>query len=297
MVCIGVVGDYEPTNETHVATTAAVQHAGTQLRVSTQVTWVPTDLVEGDGEEVLARLDGLIIAPGSPYRSLGGALTAFEHARVHDVALLGTCGGFQHVVLEFARNVVGFEDAQHAEYDPYASTLFITPLSCSLAGQTMTVHVKEGTRTASAYQRSTVTERYYCNFGLNPSYLDTIVRAGLTVSGTDQAPGASVLRSDPFRTPDVEHADLSAPARGGARRSGSGRSSACGIVPGDRCAGGLDGAGRDRPKCRRRKRSNQDRRTPGEHACGATHTKPLIPSHRLSAAGASSRTIEASMSP
>jgi CTP synthase (UTP-ammonia lyase) len=50
----------------------------------------------------------------------------------------------------------------------------------------MTVHVKEGTRTASAYQTSTVTDRYYCNFGLNPSYLDTIVRAGLTVSGTDQ---------------------------------------------------------------------------------------------------------------
>jgi CTP synthase (UTP-ammonia lyase) len=193
MVCIGAIGDYEPTNETHLATTAAVQHAGTQRGVSTQVTWVPTDRVEGDAEEILASFDGLIIAPGSPYRSLGGALTAIEYARVHDVALLGTCGGFQHVVLEFARNVVGFEDAQHAEYDPYASTLFITPLSCSLAGQTMTVHIKEGTQAVSAYQRSTVTERYYCNFGLNPAYLNTIERAGLTVSGTDQAGEPRIL--------------------------------------------------------------------------------------------------------
>lgn len=66
MVCIGVIGDYKPTNETHLATTAAVQHAGTQRGVSTQVTWVPTDRVECDAEEILASFDGLIIAPGSP---------------------------------------------------------------------------------------------------------------------------------------------------------------------------------------------------------------------------------------
>jgi CTP synthase (UTP-ammonia lyase) len=50
------------------------------------------------------------------------------------------------VVLEFARNVLGVADAQHAEYDPDASTLFVTPLSCSLAGQEMTVDVRAGRR-------------------------------------------------------------------------------------------------------------------------------------------------------
>lgn len=67
------------------------------------------------------------------------------------------------------------------------------PLSCSLAGQTMTVHIKEGTQAASAYQRSTVSERYYCNFGLNPAYLNTIEQAGLTVSGTDRAGEPRIL--------------------------------------------------------------------------------------------------------
>lgn len=186
MVCIGVIGDYESTNETHLATTAAVQHAGADRGLAAEVKWVPTQQVEDSSEEALAGLDGLIIAPGSPYRSLSGALTAIEHARVHDVPLLGTCGGFQHVVLEFARNVAGFHDAQHAEYDPYASTLFITPLSCSLIGQTMTVHIHDNTQASSAYRKAMVAERYYCNFGLNPAYLDTIVQAGLVVTGTDQ---------------------------------------------------------------------------------------------------------------
>ncbi len=79
---------------------------------------------------------GLLVAPGSPYESMEGALAAIRVARSRGVPLLGTCGGFQHVVLEFARHMLGVADADHAEYEPYASsTLFITPLSCSLAGQ------------------------------------------------------------------------------------------------------------------------------------------------------------------
>jgi CTP synthase (UTP-ammonia lyase) len=53
---------------------------------------------------------------------------------VGDVPLLGACGGFQRVVLEYARNMLGFADAHHAEYDPYASRLFITALSYSSWG-------------------------------------------------------------------------------------------------------------------------------------------------------------------
>ncbi|MHB1548523.1 MAG: CTP synthase C-terminal region-related (seleno)protein [Acidimicrobiales bacterium] len=201
MVRIGVVGDYQPTNETHLATTAAVQHAAANANAEAEITWIGTEELDaGDGLAVLLSFDALIIAPGSPYRSLNGALAAIEHARSRGVPLLGTCGGFQHVVLEYARNVVGFRDAQHAEYDPYASTLFITPLSCSLAGQTMTVHLVDNTIASRAYGRTTVTERYYCNFGLNPAYLDTIVQAGLTVSGTDSndEPRILELPSHPF---------------------------------------------------------------------------------------------------
>lgn len=200
MICIGVVGDYQSSNETHVGTTKAVEHASDE-GMETDVAWIETETIDvDDAPGILKGFDGLIVAPGSPYRSLHGALAAIEHARRDGVPLLGTCGGFQHIVLEYARNVVGFEDAQHAEYDPYASTLFITPLSCSLAGQNMTVHLGGGTIASKAYARSTTTERYYCNFGLNPDYLERIVDAGLTVSGTDQdgEPRILELGSHPF---------------------------------------------------------------------------------------------------
>jgi CTP synthase (UTP-ammonia lyase) len=171
MISIGIIGDFDATNETHLATLPAIEHAALALVVIVSATWILTKQVESDGVGVLASLDALVIAPGSPYRSLKGALSSIQHARVNDIPLLGTCGGFQHVVLEFARNVLGLEDAHHAEYYPYASTLFITPLTCSLAGQTMAVHLRAETKTAAAYGVQTAEERYYCNFGLNPEYV------------------------------------------------------------------------------------------------------------------------------
>jgi CTP synthase (UTP-ammonia lyase) len=186
MIRIGVVGDYNPANPTHVFTTTGVGHAAAAIGVEAEVTWIPTEEI-GSSDDLAALLDfdALFISPGSPYRSLNGAVAAIEHARLRSVPLLGTCGGFQHLVLEYARNVAGFTDASHAEYDPDASSLFITPLSCSLVGQTMTVRLRADTIAAAAYGHPTATERYYCDFGLSPDHVTTLVDAGLTVSGTD----------------------------------------------------------------------------------------------------------------
>src|SRR5437763_1442167 len=95
------------------------------------------------------------------------ALQAIRYARERSVPLLGTCGGCQHIVIEYARHVLGVTDAQHAEYDPYASTLFVTPLSCSLVGQRLPIHLTPGSCTSAFYGGKTeVEENYYCNFGL-----------------------------------------------------------------------------------------------------------------------------------
>jgi CTP synthase (UTP-ammonia lyase) len=99
------------------------------------VDWLPTEPLEND-LGLVATADVLWCAPGSPYRSLRGALAALRFGRENVVPTLGTCGGCQHIILEYARNVLGFNDAQHAEYDPYASRLFISALTCSSAGRT-----------------------------------------------------------------------------------------------------------------------------------------------------------------
>jgi CTP synthase (UTP-ammonia lyase) len=185
LTAIGIVGEHDPTNETHVATDAALRHAGDALGVDVTATWVPTaDAARGGAG--LDRFAGMVIAPGGPYREPAGARRAIGHARDADVPLLGTCAGFQHLVIEFARSVLG-EDARHAEYEPGApgSGLFVTPLACAVAGQTLEVDVRPGTRAAAAYGATTATERYYCRFGLNPDRRDELVARGLCVSGTD----------------------------------------------------------------------------------------------------------------
>jgi CTP synthase (UTP-ammonia lyase) len=183
-VRIGVVGDYNPESETHVATGRACEHAAAQLGQHAQVVWIPTEDLAGNVRP-LHDIDAVFIAPGSPYRSIDGALNAIRFARTSAMPLIGTCGGFQHVILEYARNVLGIRDARHAEYDPDAPILFVTALTCSLVGQAMSVDIAAGTTAAAAYGTTSTTERYYCNFGLNHEHVPALQAAGLAVSGVD----------------------------------------------------------------------------------------------------------------
>lgn len=192
-ITVGVIGEFNPEFPPHAATNAALGHAAAALGIEVDVRWLSTTELEDLPIAELAGHDALWCAPGSPYRSMDGALRAIRVARESDRPFLGTCGGFQHVVIEYARNVLGFEDAQHAEYDPYASELFISALSCSLVGQTMNVRLDPGSRAAHFYGKSEVSEQYYCNFGLNPEHQQRLNDGGLRVVGTDQDGEARVV--------------------------------------------------------------------------------------------------------
>lgn len=196
MFRVCVVGDYEPANETHVATTSALQHAAASVGRDVDVDWVSTIEITSVEAPRIQGADALLIAPGSPYGNMEGALLAITYARTRDVPLLGTCGGFQHLVVEYARNVLGVRDAEHAESSPDATSQVITPLTCSLVGQQMEVEVRRGTKAFAAYGRTQTVERYYCKFGLNPAYLAQLEHGGLVVSGVD-ADGEVRILEDP----------------------------------------------------------------------------------------------------
>jgi len=178
---IGVIGDFNLANLTHVATNESIHHAAEALGRPFETTWLTTD-----EPAAYENFHGLFGSPGSPYHSFEGALACIRYARENQVPFIGTCGGFQHLAIEYGRSIVGFKDAAHAESDPYASCLFVIALACSLKGKTMEVILKPGSKAASAMKAAKSSEAYYCNFGLNPEYRQPLEAAGLVVSGTDQ---------------------------------------------------------------------------------------------------------------
>jgi CTP synthase (UTP-ammonia lyase) len=199
-IVLGIVGDYDAGFPPHVRTNEAVEDAAQALGLGVDAAWIATAECDGDAGRRLARCDGVWISPGSPYRSMDGALAAIRACRLGAVPLLATCGGCQHVILEYARSVLGHRDAEHAEHDPYASTLFVTPLSCSLVGKTMPVTLEAGSPIAALYGETEVEERYYCNFGLNPAYERAVHEGGLSIVGRDPdgEPRIFALPDHPF---------------------------------------------------------------------------------------------------
>lgn len=185
-VRIGIIGDYRPDFPPHRATVVALHHAADRLRLPMAIDWLPTaELADDQADTRLRDYDALWCAPGSPYQSMDGALRGIRFAREQGWPFLGTCGGFQHTVLEYARNVLGFADAAHAETDPDASLLFVSRLSCSLVGTTMQVQIDPASRVFEIYGQAATTEQYYCQFGLNPRYQATLHEGGLRVVGVD----------------------------------------------------------------------------------------------------------------
>ncbi|MGH9908627.1 MAG: CTP synthase C-terminal region-related (seleno)protein [Pyrinomonadaceae bacterium] len=187
---IALLGEYDSTFTPHVATGVAIQHSSVLLGTAIKGEWVSTQDID---ESLFSRYSGLWVAPGSPYKNLDGTLWAINHARKNKVPCFGTCGGFQHMVLEYARNVMHYRDAQHAEYDPYASTLFVSRLACSLAGREMELRFESGSRVAEIYGSTSAREEYYCDFGVDPGKVRLLASSGLRISGSDCEGEARVI--------------------------------------------------------------------------------------------------------
>lgn len=192
-VRIGIIGDHDPTSKSHQATDEALAHCGAHLALSPEISWLPTTSLDPLPAEELASYDALWCAPGGPYLSLNGALNAIRWARENDCPLLGTCAGFQHMVVEYARHVLLIEDAQHAEYGSTDAPLVITPLTCSVVGETLEIMVDPESRAGRMYRKHQIQEQYYCNYGLDRAYQTLLDDGGFRVVGTDRDGDARII--------------------------------------------------------------------------------------------------------
>ena len=184
-ITIGLIGDYNPTVPAHQAIPLALGRAGATLQADIEFSWVPTESV--DSPERVGRFDGLWCVPASPYRSMDGALRAIRYAREQARPFLGTCGGFQHAVIEYARGVLGWSDADHAETAPDARRAVIAPLACALVETTDEVRLFPGTRIAAAYGATRIHEGYRCRYGLNPAFQAALCAGPLRAAAEDAA--------------------------------------------------------------------------------------------------------------
>ncbi|MFC0228098.1 CTP synthase [Serratia aquatilis] len=181
-VRLALVGDYKPEAVAHQAIPIALQLTASHLDIDIQPQWLPTETLTDTS--VLRDYDAIWVVPGSPYRNDEGVFMAIRYAREQNVPFLGSCGGFQYAVVEYARNVMGWFDAGHAETDS-GGRLVIAPLSCSLVEKSGTVVFMPDTLIASAYGKLETQEGYHCNFGVNPEFVADLAQHPLIISGYD----------------------------------------------------------------------------------------------------------------
>ena len=183
---IALVGDYSEKHTAHRAIPMALELARRASGADVGWEWVATRSI-GVAARDLAAHAAVWVVPASPYENAEGALGAVRWAREAGRPFLGTCGGFQHALIEFARNVAGVGDAEHAETCPGGASLVVTRLSCSLVEATGAVHFAEGSLLGAAYGGPSATEGYRCNYGFNPAYRPALEAAGLRFTAWDDS--------------------------------------------------------------------------------------------------------------
>ena len=188
---LAVVGDHNPGYETH----RAIDHTLTLMPPNVEAAWHSTDV-----PLAVDAVDAVWVAPGSPYRDDDAVFRTIEIARRGGTPMLGTCGGCQYMLVEFARNVAGLDDAAHGEVDPDATEPVVASLACSLVGQRREIRPVAGTRLAALTGEAPFSGFHYCSYGLNDRYREALVAAGLVIGAyaDDAGVEAVELPGHPF---------------------------------------------------------------------------------------------------
>jgi len=184
MAKLALVGDYNLNVPAHVAIPQALRLACEATGAKIDWTWIGTGMV-CDASRELAGYDGIWVVPASPYRNMAGALAAIRHARENRLPFLGTCGGFQHALIEVARSLAKIGDADHAESNAGGANLIVTQMACSLVGYAGDLTFTPGSRLHEVFRGQPAHEEYHCAYGVNPAYRTRLESAGLRFTGFD----------------------------------------------------------------------------------------------------------------
>lgn len=192
-VNIGLIGKYVELKDSYKSIAESFIHAGAANELKVNIRWIHSESYNSDEMlEQLQGLHGILVAPGFGDRGFDGKLAAVRYARENEIPFFGICLGMQAAVIEFARNVLGFEDANSSEMDPNSTHPVIDLMdeqkNVTAKGGTMRLgaydcSIKEGTKAFEVYKRKSISERHRHRFELNNKYIDQLEEKGMIASG------------------------------------------------------------------------------------------------------------------
>ena len=189
-ISVALIGEHDESVIAHQTIPLAIGLAADALQIKVMIEWISTEAVSA---EKLSQFQAIWCVPASPYKSMDGALTAIQFARRNDIPFLGTCGGYQHAVLEFARHVLGFDKADNAEENPETEMPVISALSCKLIEKAESITLAPDSQVAAFYQSDKIEEDYHCSFGVNTDYLFIFDGSELCFTGHDKSSAPKIL--------------------------------------------------------------------------------------------------------
>ncbi|MCS6832317.1 MAG: CTP synthase [Flammeovirgaceae bacterium] len=192
-VTVGLVGKYVELPDAYKSIVEALVHAGAVNECKVKIKWIQSEsILSVNVHEILSEVDAVIVAPGFGDRGFEGKINAVKYARENNIPFLGICLGMQCAVVEFARNVLGWQEASSTEMNkntPYpVIDMMEEQKKITQKGGTMRLgayvcHLKEGTLAAKIYKKSEISERHRHRYEFNNQYIAEFERAGMIASG------------------------------------------------------------------------------------------------------------------
>jgi len=196
---VGLVGKYVELKDSYKSISESFIHAGVANECRVNVKWIHSEkLTKSNMESELGQLDGILVAPGFGSRGISGKIEAVRFARENNIPFFGICLGMQCAVIEYARNVLGMEDAHTTEIAEDSKFPVISMMeeqkSIANLGGTMRLgaykcELKPNSKTALAYNTDLISERHRHRYEFNNAYLEQFEENGMLATGKNPETG------------------------------------------------------------------------------------------------------------
>ena len=193
-VNIAMVGKYTQLHDAYLSVVEALKHGGISCKAKVDITWVDSEeLNEKNLDQVLHKVDGILVPGGFGNRGTEGMILAAQYARVHKIPYLGICLGMQMAIVEFARHVLGYEDANSIELDPSTKHPVIALMpdqeSVEDLGGTLRLGsypcvLAENSKAKELFGTKEIQERHRHRYEVNNAFREELAAKGMTIAGT-----------------------------------------------------------------------------------------------------------------